>query len=138
MKIVVSACLLGQKCKYNGGDNYSSKVAEYIKGHDVIPVCPEAAGGLPTPRIPCEIVGGKVLNRNGESKDREFRAGAELCLKEALEAKADLAILQSKSPSCGVKQVYDGSFSGKLRDGSGVFAALMIENGFKVLDAEDL
>jgi len=138
MKIVVSACLLGQKCKYNGGDNYSSKVAEYIKGHDVIPVCPEAAGGLPTPRIPCEIVGGKVLNRNGESKDREFRAGAELCLKEAMAAKADLAILQSRSPSCGVKQVYDGSFSGKLRDGSGVFAALMIENGFKVLDAEDL
>lgn len=83
MKIMVSACLLGQNCKYNGGNNYNKRVAEYIKGHDVIPVCPEVAGGLPTPRIPCEIVNGVVTNKNGESKDKEFRSGAELCLKKA-------------------------------------------------------
>ena len=90
MKILVSACLLGRDCKYNGGNNYSEKIAEYVKGHDVIPVCPEVAGGLPIPRIPCEIVGGTVTNRNGESKDKEFREGAEICLEKALVEKADL------------------------------------------------
>ncbi|WP_031554790.1 DUF523 domain-containing protein [Oribacterium sp. FC2011] len=138
MKILVSACLLGRDCKYNGGNNYSEKVAEYVKGHDVIPVCPEVAGGLPIPRIPCEIVGGTVTNRNGESKDREFRAGADICLKKALEEKVDLAILQSRSPSCGVKQIYDGSFTGKLIPGKGVFAEMLSENGIKIIDLEDL
>ncbi|SEA79589.1 Uncharacterized conserved protein YbbK, DUF523 family [Oribacterium sp. KHPX15] len=138
MKILVSACLLGRDCKYNGGNNYSEKVAEYVKGHDVIPVCPEVAGGLPIPRIPCEIVGGTVTNRNGESKDREFREGADICLKKALEEKVDLAILQSRSPSCGVKQIYDGSFTGKLIPGKGVFAEMLSENGIKIIDLEDL
>ena len=138
MIILVSACLLGQDCKYNGGNNYSEKVAEYIKGHDVIPVCPEVAGGLPIPRIPCEIVGGTVTNRNGESKDKEFRSGAEICLKKALYEKVDLAILQSRSPSCGVKQIYDGSFSGKLIPGKGVFAELLSKHGIKIVDVEDL
>ena len=138
MKIMVSACLLGQNCKYNGGNNYSEKVAEYIKGYEVIPVCPEVAGGLPTSRIPCEIVNGVVTNKNGESKDKEFRSGAELCLKKALEEKVDMVILQSRSPSCGAKQVYDGSFSGRLIEGRGVFAQLLVDNGIKVLDLEDL
>lgn len=138
MKILVSACLLGRDCKYNGGNNYSEKVAEYVKGHDVIPVCPEVAGGLPIPRIPCEIVGGTVTTRNGESKDREFRAGADICLKKALEEKVDLAILQSRSPSCGVKQIYDGSFTGKLIPEKGVFAEMLSENGIKIIDLEDL
>ena len=138
MKIVVSACLLGQKCKYNGGDNYSEKVCEYIKGHEVIPVCPEVEGGLPTPRIPCEIVNGIVTNKNGEVRDAEYKAGAAICLKKALDAGAELAILQSRSPSCGVKQIYDGSFSGRLISGRGVFAQALAENGIKVIDAEDL
>ncbi len=138
MKILVSTCLLGQNCKYNGGNNYSEKVAQYIKGHEVIPVCPEIAGGLSTPRVPCEIVKGVVTNKNGEIKDKEYRSGAELCLKKALEEKVDLAILQSRSPSCGVKQIYDGSFTGKLISGSGVFAQLLVDNGIEVLDLEDL
>lgn len=87
MKMMVSACLLGQNCQYSGGNNYSEKVAEYIKGHEVISVCPEVAGGLPTPRIPCEIVNGIDTNKNGESKDKEFRSGAELCLKKRLKKK---------------------------------------------------
>ncbi len=138
MKLIVSACLLGQKCKYNGGDNYSERVAAFIKDHEVIPVCPEVEGGLSVPRTPCEIVNGIVTDRNGESRDKEFRKGAEICLKKALDEKADLAVLQSRSPSCGVKQIYDGSFSGRLIDGSGVFAELLKENGIKVLDAEDI
>lgn len=138
MKIMVSACLVGQKCKYNGGDNYSEKVMEFLKGQEVIPVCPEAEGGLPTPRLPCEIVGGIVTNVEGESKDREFREGAEKCLELAKEKGIDLAVLQSRSPSCGVKEIYDGTFTGKRVPGSGVFASLMRENRFRVLDVEDL
>ena len=138
MKIMVSACLLGQNCKYNGGNNYSEKVAKYLEGHEIIPVCPEVAGGLPTPRIQCEIVNGVVTNKDGESKDKEFRTGAELCLKKALEENIDLAILQSRSPSCGGKQIYDGSFLGKLIEGKGVFAQTLVDNGIKVLDLEDV
>ena len=138
MKIMVSACLLGEKCKYNGGDNRSEKVLAFVRGHEVIPVCPETEGGLSVPRPPCEIVNGSVLNAAGESVDRAFRAGAELCLQTAKEQKIDLAILQSRSPSCGVKQIYDGTFSGKLIPGEGVFAALLRENGFRTADAADL
>ena len=138
MKIMVSACLLGQKCKYNGGDNYSEAVAEYIKGHEIIPVCPEVEGGLPIPRIPSEIVNGVVTNAEGENVDREFRKGAELCLKKALEEHVDLAILQSRSPSCGVNQIYDGTFTGKLISGKGVFARLLEENGIKTIDVEEI
>ena len=138
MKIMVSACLLGHKCKYNGKDNYNEKVIEYVKGHEVIPVCPEVEGGLPVPRLKCEILNGIVTNINGESKDSEFRKGAEICLKKALEEKVDLAILQSRSPSCGVKMVYNGNFDGTLIEGKGVFAKMLDENGIKTIDVEDL
>ena len=138
MKILVSACLLGQKCKYNGGDNRNEKVLAFTEGQEVIPVCPEVAGGLPIPRLSCEIVNGVVMNTRGESKDREYREGAEKCLQKAKEAGIDLAVLQSRSPSCGVNQIYDGSFSGKLVQGSGIFASLLRENGFRAVDAEDL
>lgn len=129
---------MGENCKYNGGNNYSEKVAEYIKGHEVISVCPECLGGLPTPRIPAEIVDGVVTNKAGEIVDVQFRKGAEIALETAKRERIDLAILQSRSPSCGVKQVYDGTFSGKRIDGPGVFAKLLKENGFQVIDVEDL
>ena len=74
MKIMVSACLLGRKCKYNGGDNFSEKVAAFVEGHEVIPVCPEVAGGLPVPRPSCEIVNGIVTDKEGKSRDKELRA----------------------------------------------------------------
>ena len=138
MKIMVSACLIGEKCKYNGKDNCSEKLLEYIKDHEVIAVCPEVAGGLSIPRIPCEIVNGIVINKDGESKDAEFRKGAQICLRRALEEKIDLAILQSRSPSCAAKQIYDGSFSGKLIDGQGIFAGMLSENGIRVMDVEDI
>ncbi len=137
MKIVVSACLLGQKCKYDGGDNFQEALSAFLKEHEVIAVCPEVSGGLTTPRIPCEIVNGVVMNREGESKDREFRLGAERCLRKALESGAELAILQSRSPSCGVKEIYDGTFSGKRIKGQGVFARMLMNHGIRVIDAED-
>ena len=110
MKILVSACLLGENCKYDGGNNRNEKVLEYIKGHDVVPVCPEQLGGLPTPRPCSEIVNGIVINTKGESVDAEFRQGAERALEIAEAEHIDLAILQSRSPSCGVNQIYDGTF----------------------------
>ena len=138
MKIMVSGCLLGENCKYNGGNNYSEKVAEYIKGHEVISVCPECMGGLPTPRIPAEIVDGVVTNREGQVVDEEFRRGAQIALEIAWKEQIDVAILQSRSPSCGSKQIYDGSFSGVKVDGQGVFAKLLKEHGFHMIDVEDL
>ncbi len=138
MKIMVSACLLGRKCKYNGGDNFSEKVSAFVEGHEVISVCPEVAGGLPVPRPACEIVNGIVTDRDGNIRDKEFRTGAELCLQLAMEKKIDLAILQSRSPSCGAGRIYDGTFSGRLIEGSGVFAGLLQENGFRVMDAADV
>lgn len=138
MKILVSACLLGKNCKYNGGNNLNQRVLDFIEGHEVIGVCPEQLGGLSTPRLPAEIVDGVVTNKEGVSVDAEFRKGAQAALAAALENKVDLAILQSRSPSCGVKEIYDGSFSGKKIKGQGVFAKLLSAHGIKVLDAEDV
>lgn len=138
MKIIVSACLLGENCKYNGGNNLNQSVLGFIEGHEVIGVCPEQLGGLSTPRLSAEIVDGVVTNKEGVSVDAEFRKGAQAALAAALENKVDLAILQSRSPSCGVKEIYDGSFSGKKIKGQGVFAKLLSAHGIKVLDAEDV
>ena len=138
LKIAVSACLLGDNCKYNGGNNFSEKVAKFVQGHEVIPVCPEVMGGLPTPRESSEIVDGVVRHKDGTSVDEEFRRGAEIALEKVLENGVELVILQSRSPSCGVKQVYDGTFSGTLIPGQGVFAKLLTENGIEVLDVSDL
>lgn len=202
MKILCSACLLGENCKYNGGNNYSEALARFIeqvslmakpqtedqfvnranssklKGSmkpmesktmefmessktamgssktimepielvtgdresivEIIPVCPEVLGGLPTPRIPAEIVNGEVRTRDGQSVDREFRRGAWQALKIAREKQVDVAILQSRSPSCGVKEIYDGTFSGTRIAGAGIFASLLKDHGIEVIDIEDL
>lgn len=138
MKIMVSACLLGENCKYDGGNNRNQKVLDFIKGHEVIPVCPEVWGGLSTPRLPSEIVNGVVTASDGHSVDFEFRSGAQKGLEKAKKENVELVILQSRSPSCGVKQIYDGSFSRKKIDGQGIFASLMTENGYTLIDVEDL
>ena len=138
MKILVSACLLGKNCKHNGGNNLNQSVLDFTEGHEVIGVCPEQLGGLSTPRLPAEIVDGVVTNKDGVSVDAEFRKGAQTALAVALEKKVDLAILQSRSPSCGVKEIYDDSFSGKKIKGQGVLAKLLSAHGIKVLDAEDV
>ena len=138
MIIGVSACLLGENCKYNGGNNESKKLKDYVEGHTVVPVCPEVMGALPTPRDPAEIIGGVVRQKSGRSVDEEFRAGARAALKKIKDAGAELAILQSRSPSCGVKEIYDGTFTGHLVKGKGVFAAMLEEEGIRALDVEDL
>ena len=138
MKIMVSACLLGDNVKYNGGNNRHEKVLEYIKGHEVVPVCPEMLGGLPVPRAPGEIQDGIVRNEDGTSVDYEYRTGAAKALEIAESERIDMAILQSRSPSCGVNQIYDGSYTGRKIKGMGVFARLLSEKGYKVVDAEDI
>ena len=138
MKIMVSACLAGENCKYNGGNNRNEKVLQLMEGNDVITVCPEQMGGLPTPRVPSEIADGVVTARDGRIVDNVFRAGAAKCLEIAGRERPDLIILQSRSPSCGVKQRYDGTFTGTLTDGAGVTAQLLMESGFRVVDVEDL
>ena len=126
-KIVVSACLLGENCKYNGGNNRSETVLRYVRGREVIAVCPEMLGGLPAPRDPAEIVSGEVQNARGESLDTPFRAGARRALAQIDGEDIELAILQPRSPSCGSRQIYDGTFSRRLIPGQGVFAQLLEE-----------
>lgn len=137
MNIIVSACLLGRDCKYNGGNNYNQKIVDFCKGHKVIEVCPEVEGGLPIPRVPAEIVDGVVFNKNGFSVDKEYRAGTKAILDRIKGMKIDMAILQSRSPSCGSKKVYDGTFSGTLIDGQGIFAKEVINMGIKVIDSSE-
>jgi uncharacterized protein YbbK (DUF523 family) len=129
MKILVSACLLGEKCRYDGRCSDVTNVSEFIKAHDVIGVCPEVAGGLPTPRLPAEIVGKYVLRNNGDDVTSEFINGAEISLKIAQSQDVDMAILKSKSPSCGIDTVYDGSFSKTLKAGNGIFAQKLLDIG---------
>ena len=135
---MVSACLLGENCTYDGGNNRNEALLEMLAGHEIIPVCPEVAGGLPVPRIPVEIVDGRAVNRNGEDMDGAFRKGAEKTLEIAAREKPDLIILQSRSPSCGVKEIYDGTFTGKKIPGHGIFAGMAINAGYQVADVEDL
>jgi len=138
MKIAVSACLLGENCKYNGGNNYNEKLAKFLKGHEVVGVCPEVLGGLPTPRQSSEIVDGVVRHEDGTSVDKEFRKGAELSLEIVKKMEVELVILQSRSPSCGVGTIYDGTFSKILISGDGVFVKLLKENGIRVMDVKDI
>ena len=137
-KIVVSACLLGENCKYNGGNNFDSKVPDFVKGREVIPVCPELEAGLGCPRVPMEIVNGILINRDGENVDVPVRRAVSQILERIREETIACAVLKSRSPTCGLKQVYDGTFTGKLVSGSGVLAEALTAAGYYVIDAEDL
>lgn len=143
MKVCVSACLLGCNCKYNGGNNRSEQVIQFLKDKEIVAVCPEQLGGLPTPRVPAEIVHddlgqGRVMNKNGDDVDNAFRSGAALAAQKAVDEGATLAVLKANSPSCGVHHVYDGTFSGKLAEGRGVFAELLVAKGVPVIDENDV
>ena len=138
MVILVSACLLGEICKYNGGNNRNERVLRYVQGHEVIPVCPEVLGGLPCPRKPVEWVGERVLTRDGDDCTENFRIGVQRALEGIADQQVDLAILQSRSPTCGVKQIYDGTFSGVRIDGQGALAKVLAAQGIPLMAAEDV
>lgn len=137
--ILVSACLLGTACRYDGASVPCPSVIELADTLDLVPVCPEQLGGLPTPRTPSEIQpDGRVMDRAGEDRTAAFAAGAHEALRIAREHGCGLAILKSKSPSCGVRHIYDGSFSGTLISGQGVTASLLASAGITLLDETDL
>lgn len=138
MKIAVSACLLGHNCKYNGGNNRSQKVLRFVEGYEVIPVCPEVAGGLPIPRIPVELRNGRAINANGEDVTDFFQAGTEKTMTRLAGEHIDLAVLQPRSPSCGCKQIYDGTFTKTLIDGKGMFAQALSEAHIPMMDETDI
>ena len=138
MKILVSACLLGRNCKYNSGNNYSEKVVEFVRDKETIEACPEVLAGLGIPRIPIEIVDGELRDRDGVSKDAVLREAIAKILKEIEGEDIECAILKSRSPTCGPRQVYDGTFTGTLRDGAGLFAQALMDAGIRVIDVEEL
>ena len=135
-KVLVSACLLGRNCKYNGGNNYSEAVAAFLEGKEVIPVCPEVQAGLGVPRVPMELVDGVAVNRDGLRVHEALLAAVDGIVAQLEDV--ECAVLKSRSPTCGVKQIYDGSFSGTLIDGSGLLAQALMDAGCRVLDSEDV
>lgn len=138
MRILVSACLLGENCKYNGGNNRSEALLRRLQGHEVLPVCPEVLSGLGVPRPCVELRDGVAYNQYGENVDAAFRAGVEKALAQIEGQQIDLVVLQSRSPTCGVKQIYDGTFSRHLIEGQGMLAAALTARGYRVVDVEDI
>ena len=136
MRVLVSACLLGRNCKYSGGNNFSPRVAEFLRDKEVVAVCPEVMAGLGVPRTPMEIVDGVLTDRDGRVHDAALRA----VVAQILEQYGDVgcAVLKSRSPTCGVRQIYDGSFSGRLIDGSGVLAQALLAVGWQVYDSDEV
>ncbi|HOE57480.1 MAG TPA: DUF523 domain-containing protein [Bacillota bacterium] len=147
MNILVSACLVGTNCKYSGGNNLVPKVEKFGKEHNMVPVCPEELGGLATPREPCEIQGGTgkevlegkaiVLNKAGEDVTANFLEGAQKALDVAKQHRCTVAVLKSRSPSCGCGIIHGGSFDGKLINGNGVTAQLLLDNKILVMTELD-
>ena len=137
--ILVSACLLGINCQYNGESDFTRELLEFLKDKgEFIAVCPEVLGGLPIPREGAEIVGKKVKTAGGKDMTKQFLKGAERVLKIAKENNVKLAILKAKSPSCGAGWIYDGTFSRNLIKGDGVTATLLKKNKIKVFTEKDL
>lgn len=131
-KILVSACLLGENCKYNGTNNKNEDVLALTDVFEIVPVCPECFGELPIPREPAEIVGDRVVSKEGVDVTDQFKMGADRALYVAKECNAPVALLKENSPSCGFGKIYDGTFSKRLVDGNGVTAQLLVDNDIQV------
>lgn len=136
--LLVSSCLLGNNCKYNGGNNLSEEVIKLKDKYDIISVCPEVFGGLSVPRISCEIKGDKVINKSGIDVTKEFIEGAKKTLDIAKKCRCKKAIFKDKSPACGINYVYDGTFESKIIEGQGIATKLLIENGIKVYSEKEI
>ena len=138
INILVSACLLGLDCRYDGKNCLNEDVL-FLKGKcNLIPICPEQMGGLPTPRVPAEIVGYKLINKEGKDVTCEYDKGRQIALKIAEINDCKYAILKQKSPSCGCGLIYDGTFKGKLIEGYGNTTKLLMEKGIKVYPDTDI
>lgn len=135
--IIISACLLGEPCRFDGSGKHNPELMNLLKDKNLVAVCPEVSGGLPTPRPPAEILGDRVFRANGEDVSAAFQKGATECTKQASAARAHLAILKSRSPACGCGQVYDGSFSKSLVEGDGIFTQHLKSAGVKCISDEE-
>ncbi|MFD0767376.1 DUF523 domain-containing protein [Bacillus sp. CGMCC 1.60114] len=145
--IVISACLAGIACRYDGNDNLVTKIQELLEKEETILICPEVLGGLPTPRTPAEIVGGngddvlngtaKVIDQNGNDVTEIFIAGAYEALNQIKDLNPEYIILKERSPSCGSSVIYTGEFNGEKQDGYGVTTALFRRYGFTVISEDD-
>ena len=138
MKYLVSACLLGIPCRYDGQAKPCEAVIALAKTHTLIPFCPEIYGGLATPRTPAERIGSQVLTKDGRDVTAEYRRGAEQALHLARVCGCRIALLKERSPSCGSGTIYDGTFSGTLTEGDGVTAALLREAGIAVYGESEI
>jgi uncharacterized protein YbbK (DUF523 family) len=136
--IIVSACLAGVGCRYDGAAKPCDAIIRLVAEGQAVPVCPEQLGGLPTPRPPAEIIGNHVIRKDGIDVTGEFTRGAQEALKLAQLVGAKTAILKSRSPSCGSGKIYDGSFTGRLVDGNGLFAELCKQEGIEVKTEEEI
>lgn len=138
MKILISACLLGLACRYDGKGKAYAGISQLIAKHELIPICPECYGGLPTPRPPAERRGERVCTESGTDVTLQYRKGAEEALKLAQIYGCQWAVLKEKSPSCGSGEIYDGTFSRRLAAGDGVTAELLKANGMHVIGESQL
>lgn len=134
MNILISACLLGMSCRYNGEGQIMPGTDKLMEKHHLVPICPEIYGGLSTPREPSEIKNGRVISKSGNDLTEYFERGAEEILALAKLYHCKYAILKERSPSCGYKEIYDGTFSGKIINGNGILAALLLKNGIVIID----
>lgn len=138
MNILISACLLGVNCRYDGGGKLIDQIDQLKERYNLIPVCPEVYGGLQTPREPAEIIDEKVINRKGEDVSQNFTRGANETLHLAELYNCKYAILKERSPSCGFGEIYDGTFSGRLVKGNGYTAELLSKNGIKIIGESEI
>lgn len=137
-KILISACLVGDNVKYNGGNNQNPLIEKLLEKYELVPMCPEVEGGLSIPRLPSEQKGELVINSENEDVSEFFYRGAELVYNICLFLKIKIAILKEKSPSCGVHQIYDGTFSHNVIDGMGVTAAYLKRKGITVYNEDEI
>ncbi len=136
--ILVSACLLGENVKYNGKNNYDERIEKLKDLFDIVPICPEVFGGLPTPRIPSEIKGENVVNEKGKDVTYEFNKGAHKVINIVNFCHVRKALLMDRSPSCGVNKIYNGKFNGTLIDGMGYTAKLLKAKGVQLYTLDSI
>ena len=139
-KILISACLIGDKVKYDGGDNLAKNpfLRELLDRYELVPYCPEVGGGLSTPRTPNERKKERVITKEGKDVTKEFLRGADRALDLCLYLGIKVAILKERSPSCGVHEIHDGSFSNKLIKGEGVTTELLKRKGIRVISENEI
>lgn len=138
MNILISACLLGIECRYDGAGKKIPEIEQLKKKHHLIPICPEIFGGLPTPREPAEKVGDRIMTKTGNDVTVYYKKGANEVLKLARLFDCKYAILKEYSPSCGYGEIYDGTFTGQLIKGDGILANLLAQNGVTILGEKDI